>query len=585
MSKPKLALIPSGYKSGKVYSILPNDASGDFDFTRQSIGTRVRKDGLIEEAKTVGSITNELLYSEEFTGLYWGTINTTITSNQELAPNGTNTADKLQRTSTSASYRQHSISKSSTAKKYTTSVYLKKGSHDYFALRTQGSYPSRVDIRFRFDTEQIYYATAVSNFTLYDYGVEVLANDWYRLHYTYETDTYNNINVSFSPRHSDGNIDSSDSGSTAHAFVWGAMVSEGALSDYIKTEGSQETKRVETFTDVPRLDWLNSNCPSLLLEPQRTNYCLNNTQLHLNSTLSSGATITLTGNYATAPNGTLTATRLQATGSGSNYAYLSMNGTNPTTDGSGGGYYRSSVYVKSNTGNTQNIILFAAGAPSPYTREVTTEWTRIEILGYRPANAKYTYIGYSSGADSDLDFLAWGGQTELVNSYASSLIYTGASAVTRLKDECINGGDSDLFDITEGTFFVDVTPYINTSSNHYISLNDGGSSDRFVFIFQSNGTQVRLFGVSATVNFLSHYQNITFNQRNKLAVTFKEDEFKFYLNGSLVHTDTSGSMPTGLNQLDFSENNGNRNFEGKVHDTRVYDRVLIEAEAIELTTL
>ena len=49
MSKPKLALIPSGYKSGKVYSILPNDATGDFDFDRASEGTRVRKDGLIEE--------------------------------------------------------------------------------------------------------------------------------------------------------------------------------------------------------------------------------------------------------------------------------------------------------------------------------------------------------------------------------------------------------------------------------------------------------------------------------------------------------------------------------------------------------
>jgi len=32
-------------------------------------------------------------------------------------------------------------------------------------------------------------------------------------------------------------------------------------------------------------------------------------------------------------------------------------------------------------------------------------------------------------------------------------------------------------------------------------------------------------------------------------------------------------------------NNLSRWFEGKVHDTRVYDRVLTEAEAIELTTL
>ena len=33
MENPKLTLIPSGYKSGKVYSILPTDGVGDFDFT------------------------------------------------------------------------------------------------------------------------------------------------------------------------------------------------------------------------------------------------------------------------------------------------------------------------------------------------------------------------------------------------------------------------------------------------------------------------------------------------------------------------------------------------------------------------
>ena len=48
MENPKLALIPSGYKSGKVYSILPTDGVGDFDFSRGSTATRVNKDGLIE---------------------------------------------------------------------------------------------------------------------------------------------------------------------------------------------------------------------------------------------------------------------------------------------------------------------------------------------------------------------------------------------------------------------------------------------------------------------------------------------------------------------------------------------------------
>ena len=130
MSNPKLALIPSGYKSGKVYSILPNDASGDFDFTRQSIGTRVRKDGLIEEAKTVGSITNLQIRSEEFDNSAWIKSDISVTANDTLAPNGTNTADAIvEGTGTGGKiiYDTHTT----TTGVYTFSIYIKKEDKRY----------------------------------------------------------------------------------------------------------------------------------------------------------------------------------------------------------------------------------------------------------------------------------------------------------------------------------------------------------------------------------------------------------------------------------------------------------------------
>ena len=46
--KASLVHIPSGYKSGTLYNVLPNDADGDFDFTRASTATRVDENGLIE---------------------------------------------------------------------------------------------------------------------------------------------------------------------------------------------------------------------------------------------------------------------------------------------------------------------------------------------------------------------------------------------------------------------------------------------------------------------------------------------------------------------------------------------------------
>ena len=61
MAIPSLAMIPSGYKDGKVYSVLPSNGDGDFTFSRGSNATRVNKDGLIE---TITGDTPRLDYSD-----------------------------------------------------------------------------------------------------------------------------------------------------------------------------------------------------------------------------------------------------------------------------------------------------------------------------------------------------------------------------------------------------------------------------------------------------------------------------------------------------------------------------------------
>ena len=55
MATPSLAMIPSGYKDGTLYNVLPNNATGDFDVTRGSLATRVNKLGLIEPVGTLGA--------------------------------------------------------------------------------------------------------------------------------------------------------------------------------------------------------------------------------------------------------------------------------------------------------------------------------------------------------------------------------------------------------------------------------------------------------------------------------------------------------------------------------------------------
>jgi hypothetical protein len=330
----------------------------------------------------------------------------------------------------------------------------------------------------------------------------------------------------------------------------------------------------EVTNNIPRLDWYDSNCPSLLLEPQRTNYASNSGDASQWATVSGSQLVTKTQNYAISPNGTRTAARIQANATGSNYSLIQLSTSSFI------GNYAGSVYLKSNTGNTENVIVYGRNT-SITSYPIGNEWQRIEIQGSGTSGQNlYLFLGSfpNNGSDENVDILVWGGQLEQ-GTYTSSYIPT-PSITTRLKDECLNGGDSDLFDITEGSFFVDVLPY-NAGLVSTISLSNNSTSQRILIQFQSNGTQVRLFSSGSVDN----YQTITFNQRNKILVTFKLNEYKFYINGALVSTDTSATVPTGLDRVNFSNSTANSDFfQGEVNDTRVYDRVLTEAEAIKLTT-
>jgi hypothetical protein len=343
------------------------------------------------------------------------------------------------------------------------------------------------------------------------------------------------------------------------------------------SESSRVNKNglIETVgNNEPRLDWLNSDCPSLLLEPQRTNYATNSNDASQWGNVSGSQSITKTQNYSIAPDGTQTATRLQATATGSNYSLIQLSTTSII------GNYVGSVYLKSNTGNTENVIVYGRNTPvTSYT--INNEWQRIEIQGSSTSGQNsYLFLGSfpNNGSDESIDVLVWGGQLE-AGSYATSYIKTEASAVTRLKDICINGGDSDLFNITEGTFFVDA--YVPNSTNStIISLSNGTDAQKTTLLFEAVNSRVRTYSSGGVL----YYDTLTYNQRNKILITFKLNEYKTYINGSLVSTDTSATVPTGMFKLNFSHNNGTiLHFEGKVHDTRVYDRVLTEAEAIKLT--
>lgn len=329
---------------------------------------------------------------------------------------------------------------------------------------------------------------------------------------------------------------------------------------------------IETVgTNIPRIDHTGGGCPTLLLEPQRTQLAEYNT----NITLANGYALTngtLTQNTEISPDGNLTASTFKATSANGRFQKVKTGGTI-------GAEYTVSAYVKRKTGTGQVYIRAVEFGNILVT--ATDEWTRVSAT----VTATSTNIRYGMALqNANEEIYVWGFQVEQA-PYESSFIYnTATGTVTRQKDE-IFAEDSNLFDIIEGTLFVDTTPF-KKGGGMEIQLSDGGASNRHTIQYQGTGTSVRALTVTGGSVVFSDYNPLTFDQRNKLAITFKKDEFKFYVNGSLVHTDTSGDVPTGLDKLTFSNPNLTGTFmEGKIHDIRVYDKVLTQTEAETLTTL
>ena len=267
MTNPKLALIPSGYKNSKVYSILPNDGSGDFTFDRANgFSTRVRKDGLIEEVSNdtprldwlnsdcpvlllENESTNRLTYSSDFNN--WSKVNITVASDSQISPSGEYDADTITRNSALSAYVSKSFSKPTSSElDMTLSVFVKQNIGDFFAMRSQGFYPSRADIIFQFSTKTFTTSVSGSNFTIESTSYEDYGNGWYRLSAKFNTDAYPTLACLFSARSLSGQVDSTDSSSDSSAYVWGAQCELDNLSSFIPTTTSTQTRFAETCTDA-----------------------------------------------------------------------------------------------------------------------------------------------------------------------------------------------------------------------------------------------------------------------------------------------------------------------------------------------
>ena len=280
MIEPSLALIPSGVKASKVYSVLPTDGTGDFDFTRSGDATRVNSEGLIETVSTnvprlnyplidgvvsgcpslllENSATNLITYSEDFSQGYWTKSGSSVTSGF-ISPDGTANAFKLVEDATISSRNINLLNNAgvSVAGDYTHSYFVKSAGRTKLAIRESaatGKY-----ITFDLISKSVTGGTGVSG------NIIEISNGWFKISATFTMGASQGLKTSLlvlaDSFIAGGNIFETYQGDgTSGIYIWGAQLEQGSYpTSYIPTSGSQATRSAETCNNAGDVNTFNDS--------------------------------------------------------------------------------------------------------------------------------------------------------------------------------------------------------------------------------------------------------------------------------------------------------------------------------------
>jgi hypothetical protein len=562
-----LCVTPNGVKEGKLYSIKPTDGSGDLSVTRATTATRVNSAGLVEIVPY-----NLATYSEQFDNAAWTKIGSTITANSVVAPNGTTTADKFESSSAGTPEILQTTSNSNVK---TISFYAKAGNVNFISLWI-GS-----EVKFNLSTGTVVSGTGT---------IESVGNGWYRC--VVSNTTFPHFNVFFSA-----------TASGQFVYLWGAQLNDGTLKDYLKTE---------TRLNIPRLDYTNGSCPSILVEPQRTNLALRSEEFDNVNWIPASATIT--ANSAISPSGNLNADTFTANGT-NNLHLIGCNNLTPI------GVTTISIFAKKNTNNfiqilgssvtfganvwanfdLNNGVLGSVGSSTTAKIEnYGNGWYRCSITGtstlaVSPAfNISLITSATSARAESNslsTSVYLWGSQMEL-GANATSYIPTTSASVTRNADVISKTGISSLIGQTEGTIFVDfnLTKTPSDANGRLLQLWATNDTTNAIIpiLNQSNQLQISMFkNSSGNAVITASSSTLLGFGRNKIAVAYTSTTLSVYKNGTLLATGNPTTVfPSSLNSLNLGCSSfANRSLENTINSAALFKTRLTDEQLAQLTTI
>jgi hypothetical protein len=354
--------------------------------------------------------------------------------------------------------------------------------------------------------------------------------------------------------------------------------------------------------NIPRIDYTNGSCPSLLVEPQRTNLVTYSEQFDNTNWYGDGFIVT--ANYAISPSGVQNADLLTANG-GNIRHYIIANVAQSAKTLSVFAKMGTQRYIQFLTDNTtaptanfdlQDGVANLIGSNSTASIEdYGNGWYRC-ILQTNDTTSQNFYITFADSLTSGrfLPILSsgtiyvWGAQAEL-GSYATSYIPTVATSITRNADVISKTGISSLIGQTEGTMFVDVNlTHLNKGANEYLMQVWLDGSNR-ILIYRTSTNVLSYYFVKTGETF-NYDSSITSNGRHKIAFAYKNGSNAFYIDG--VQIEVNSNAITAFSSLS--------NFDLGIHkasgspieigdypysSAQLYKTRLTNTELAQLTTL
>jgi len=314
--------------------------------------------------------------------------------------------------------------------------------------------------------------------------------------------------------------------------------------------------------NVPRLNYpVGGGCPSWLFEPQATNIFLSS-QVDENLNWFSVGTSKVFNSIQSPISGFL-ATKLVEDTANSTHIMLAI------STGASNATHTISFYAKTsgrnigffNNGSGGSVICSydltagtASGSGSPTITDAGNGWW-LCTCQFNPSTSAYnvqlrlldgtnaTYLGDGvSGA------YVWGTQFEL-GSVATSPIITAGSAVTRVADVSNTTGLSAVIGQTEGAIFWDIN-FIADGTEQTINISDGTN-----FIYLQKYSDNRIYtGIYNGAFVGSIASGVLTSGRKKIAFGYILNSLVLYINGTLIGTDLSSSIPS-CDRLNITLNN------------------------------